>query len=128
VGVCASGRLSAQTAADALAGRWTGTSVCLINRGVCHDEQVVYHVAAAPAGADGATIAITMNKVVNGSEEEMDVLRCTADAALATVTCPMPPGRRPGVWRFTRAGDALDGWLLAPDGTRVREIHVRRGG
>jgi len=100
--------------------------VCLVNRGVCHDESVVYHVAPAPAGADGATWAIAMNKVVNGSEEEMDVLRCTADAALAALTCPMPPGRRPGTWSFTRAGRVLHGWLLAPGGTRIRVIDVRR--
>jgi hypothetical protein len=119
----AAGRVAAQApAADALAGSWRGSSVCLVNRGVCHDETVVYHVAPA----DSAGYLVTMNKLVGGEEEEMDVLRCTADAAFVRLSCPLPPGRRPGTFAFTRAGDALDGWLLAPDGTRVREIHVAR--
>ncbi|HEX6747560.1 MAG TPA: hypothetical protein VF092_09755 [Longimicrobium sp.] len=108
-----------------LAGVWEGTSICLVNRGVCHDEHVVYHIAAA-APADSADFTITANKLVNGREEDMGTLRCRL--AGHTLTCPMPPQFRPGTWSFTRHGDALAGGLTAPDGTRIRRVDVRRRG
>ncbi|HEX8906941.1 MAG TPA: hypothetical protein VF771_18970 [Longimicrobiaceae bacterium] len=112
-----------------LAGTWEGTSVCLANRGVCHDEHVVYHVArAAPAPGDSADYTIDANKVVNGREEEMGVLRCRAGRGGATLACPMPPRFRPGTWSFIRRGNVLDGGLTTPDGTRVRRVSVRRRG
>ena len=117
-------------AALPLTGTWEGTSICLglANRGVCHDEQVVYHVAPAPPAADGARLTIAMNKVVSGREEEMAVVRCHTGNDEATLTCPTPPGFRPGTWSFTLHGAVLSGLLTAPDGTHLRRISVRRRG
>lgn len=111
-----------------LTGTWEGTSVCLVNRGVCNDEHVIYHVAAADP-ADSVDYEITMAKLVDGHEEEdPTVLGCRVSGDGLTLTCPMPPQFRPGTWSFTREGDALSGWLTAPDGTRIRRIETRAAG
>ena len=103
----------------AVAGVWTGTSVCLLGKPVCKDEHVVYHFA--PAAGDSVTV--TMNKLVNGAEEEMGVLTCAVTAR--EVVCPMPEPFRPGTWRFSRAAASLDGGLWTASGEQFREVHVR---
>jgi hypothetical protein len=119
-------RAEAQDAAP-LAGTFTGTSVCLVNRGVCHDEVVVYRVSAADA-EDSAQYTITMHKLVDGHEEEdMAVVGCRVSGDGHTLTCPMPPQFRPATWSFSIDGDTLSGWLTAPDGTRIRRIEARAG-
>jgi hypothetical protein len=112
-----------------LVGAWEGTSVCLVNRGVCNDEHVIYHVTPADT-ADSVDYEITMNKVVGGQEEDADptVLGCRVSGDRRTLTCPMPPQFRPATWSFTRQGDALSGWLTAPDGTHLRRIELRAAG
>lgn len=121
-------RSEARIASPALAGTWEGTSTCLVNRGVCRDEHVVYHVAPAAAAPDNAQLTITMDRVVNGREEEMAVVRCGTTEDGMALTCPMPPRFRPGTWSFTVHEDALAGILTAPDGTHIRRISARRRG
>lgn len=49
-------------------GTWKGTSLCQIKESPCHDETVVYHISRQEA-ADH--FRVTMNKIVNGREEDM---------------------------------------------------------
>jgi hypothetical protein len=111
-----------------LSGTWEGTSVCLVNRGLCRDEHVVYHLAPAAPAADSARLTIAMNKVVSGREEEMAMVRCRTGDGEGTLTCPMPPRFRPGTWSFALHGNVLSGLLTAPDGVHLRRISVRRRG
>jgi hypothetical protein len=67
-----------------------------------------------------------MNKIVNGVEDDMaDFSSCTYAAKSKLLHCPMPPGVRPGDWRFTLSGDKLDG-LLVSGNVKFRDIHVAR--
>jgi hypothetical protein len=112
----------AQSAPSPFVGEWRGESVCLANRGVCHDEVVVYRIR--PDTARRGALTLDAWKIVNGQEEAMGALACTADARAAVLTCPMPPQYRPGTWRFVRRGRSLDGRLTMADGTVFRRIHV----
>jgi len=107
-------------------GTYTGTSICIQRNGPCHDEQVVYYITRiGPDSAHVTPLRVTMNKIVNGKEEDMAVLSpCTFSGSL--LACPMPASARPGDWRFTLAGDRLDGGLWTRGNTKFRDIHVTR--
>lgn len=128
--VLAAAHAGAQSPASAPAplGDWTGTSLCLQGKPVCKDEQVVYHVVtrtATPADSVGMPLTVTMNKLVNGAEEEMATLPCTYVATEARLTCPMPPRWQAGAWRFVRAGDRMTGGLWLDAHGQVRTVDVR---
>ena len=109
-------------------GTWTGTSICLLRNSPCHDEQVVYRIARIGADSAGVTpLRVTMTKIVNGKEEDMaDLAPCSFTNSTASLHCPMPPSAKPGDWKFTAAGDKLDGGLWVSGGTKFRDIHVKR--
>lgn len=109
----------AAPAQDPPSGTWTGTSLCLQGKPVCKDEHVVYHLARTEAGG----VRVTMNKIVNGAEEWMTTLDCRWAAPV--LTCPMPPGRAPGEWRFRRAGDRMTGGLWLDGRGQFRAVDVR---
>lgn len=111
-----------------LEGAWKGTSICLLRNTACHDEVVVYHISRlAPDSAGITPLRVTMNKIVNGTEEDMaDLAPCTFINATGALHCPMPPTVRPGDWNFTLNGDRLDGGLWTSGGTKFRDIHVKR--
>lgn len=116
--------LSAQTLSS-LVGTWRGTSTCLVRPSACHDEIAVYHISRFTA--DTTKLTVQANKIVNGVEENMGTLEpCTFTSKTRTLSCPMPPGVRPGEWRFTFTGNAIDGGLWVPGGTKFREIHARK--
>src|SRR4051794_265483 len=56
------------TTANPIFGTWRGTSICTPVRPACHDEIAVYHVSAS---SKPETVAMMMNKVVDGQEVEM---------------------------------------------------------
>ena len=120
---------SAQQTPD-LAGVWNGTSVCLLRNTACHDEGVVYHISRlAPDSAGTTSLRVTMNKIVNGVEEDMaDLAPCVFTHATKSLHCPMPPAARAGDWKFTLDGSRLDGGLWIRGGTKFRDIHVTRAG
>ena len=118
--------------ATSLAGTWRGTSICTpAGRPTCHDEVVVYHLRALSGGdAPSATtlpasrpnMEWTANKIVNGQEEEMGTLSCTADDIGRAVECPMRDWR----WSFHASGDTIRGTLSSPAGAIWRNVHVVR--
>ena len=103
-----------------LAGAWKGTSICLARKPICKDEVVVYHFTAD--SGDARSYHVAANKIVGGAEEEMGVLPCRLDDRGTSVSCTM----RLGVWTFDVRGDSLVGGLTLTDGTKVRDVHVRR--
>jgi len=109
--------LSAQAASIPL-GTWRGTSTCLIRPSACHDEVTVYHISRFRT--DSTKYTMQANKIVNGVEENMGTLEpCTFTPKTGVFICPMPPGMRPGEWKFTLTDKSMDGGLWAPDGTPV---------
>jgi hypothetical protein len=110
-------------AADPVAGRWEGTSLCQVRPSPCHDEHAVYHLSAA----GGGHYRMLMNKVVGGVEEEMGVLDGVFDARAGTLTAASRDRMgRVGSWRFRLAGDTMSGRLTTADGQVYRLIEVRR--
>jgi len=107
----------------AVIGDWKGTSICKANKPVCKDEIVVYHIAPLP---DQPGVSVMANKIVNGVEEAMGILNCVVDVKAHTVTCPMPPQFRPGLWKFSWRGNTMQGTLTEPSGKLIRVIRVAR--
>jgi hypothetical protein len=114
-----------------LVGMWRGTSICTpVGKPACHDETVVYHVSpaagqgAAASAGDTVRLAVVMNKIVDGKEEEMGDLVCAYAPRTGLATCPM----RGWTWRFQARGDAIRGTLANPTGVVWRNINVTRTG
>ena len=107
----------------ALAGDWTGTSICT-NRKLlpaCHDEVVVYHFT--PRGAD--KVHLVADKIVDGKPEYMGEFDMTRNGARLTHEMTNPQGR--ALWDFTIHGDRITGTLkLLPGGDVVRKINVKK--
>ncbi|MDB4947474.1 MAG: hypothetical protein JWM27_123 [Gemmatimonadetes bacterium] len=101
-------------------GVWRGTSICQARPGICHDEIVVLHVAAAPDSA--GVFLLTMNKVIAGQEEFMGTLRAHYDAATGVLSY----ADARGIWRFTLRGREMEGTGTVPPNLLIRRVAVTR--
>jgi hypothetical protein len=114
------------TTANPILGTWRGTSICTPVRPACHDEIAVYHIAPSPKTD---TVAMTMNKVVNGEEVEMGgTVEYHVDEPTRTLTYEMAArdGTR-GVFRFTWSENKMTGTLIQlPGGEVVRNITLEK--
>ena len=117
--VVAAPRVWTQDAAQ-LVGDWRGESICLARRNVCHDEQVIYHFALKPDTSD--VLTLTADKIVDGKPETMGVLDFKYDRDKRTLTSE----QRYGVWKFTVAGNKIEGSLILPDNTLMRRVSVQK--
>ena len=93
---------------SSLPGTWKGTSICQIKDSPCHDEIVVYHISKGDA-ANAYDIAA--NKIVNGIEEEMGVLKYTYDPnkqTLSSIDTALNVR-----WVFNLKGNKLEGTLVS---------------
>jgi hypothetical protein len=105
-------------AANPIFGTWRGTSICTPVRPACHDEIAVYH---ASASSKPETVAMMMNKVVDGQEVEMGgMLEYHVDYAARTLSCEIAArdGTR-GVFSFTWSGKKMTGTLYQLPGREV---------
>jgi hypothetical protein len=91
---------------SSIIGIWKGTSICQVKNSPCHDEIVVYHVSKI-AGRDSFSIAA--NKIINGAEEEMGILRFKLDRK----NMQMVSTDYNSLWTFTIKGRDLDGTLYS---------------
>jgi hypothetical protein len=110
---------SGQPSSPGAVGVWRGTSVCLVQPSPCHDEVVVYRIAAMSA-AD--SLALDARKIVSGVEQPMGVLGCRLVPRSGELTCIIPRG----TWEFNVRNDSLTGELRLPDGTRFRVVRAAR--
>jgi hypothetical protein len=108
-------------APSAIAGTWTGDSVCLVKPSACTDEASVYRISIADPTK--ATVALEANKVVKGKEVRMGVSECAYDLLKHHVTCTLA---NENMLTFDLAGDHLTGAMTLKDGTRWRTITLRR--
>ena len=112
--------LAATDARPILYGKWEGPSICTPVRPACHDEHAVYHIAPSDKPD---TIAMTMNKVVNGKEEEMGTLEYHVDPTASTLTSEY----RGVVWTFNRTGNRMRGTAKQlPNGEVIRNIRLAK--
>lgn len=110
-----------------LVGKWSGESICVNKEKfpACNDEQVIYRVVKASAGANVFTI--TMDKIVNGKPETMGVLDFIYDAEKQALSCEFRRNRGTGLFELAVNGDLMDGTLITlPDKTLVRHIKVKK--
>jgi hypothetical protein len=107
-------------AVSPLTGSWEGTSLCQVRPSPCHDEHVVYRIAAL---GDGYRIAAY--KLVAGKRDYMGDLDL-AWAGRRLVGSTRDRSGQASRWTFTVAGDHLSGRLVTPDGRLYRKIEVDR--
>lgn len=99
-------------------GTWRGTSTCTVHPSPCHDEIVVYRITRP---GPGDSLSIDARKIVNGQEEVMGVIGCTA-ASGGQLTCTIPNG----TWRFNVRGDSLVGDLRVANNVKFRDVRTAR--
>jgi hypothetical protein len=110
--------------AIALAGDWTGTSLCTDLKALpaCHDETVVYHITKLAENK----VHVAADKIVDGKPQNMGEF--DMDVAGNRLTHEMTNGRgERALWDFTVDGDHMTGTLkLLPGNEVVRKIDVKR--
>lgn len=110
-----------------LVGEWSGESTCVNKEKfpACNDEQVIYHVVAAPGKTD--TVTITADKIVNGKPEAMGTFDFVYDARRQTLTSEFKNERVHVIFELAVKGDLLEGTLSTlPERTPVRHIKVKK--
>lgn len=109
-----------------LVGNLSGESVCVDKEKfpACHDEQVIYRVAAS---SKPDVLTVTMDKLVNDKPETMGVLDFVYDAERQTLSSEFTRNNRHGIWEFIVKGDTIEGTLTTlPDKSLVRRVRVRK--
>jgi hypothetical protein len=102
-----------------LTGDWSGVSVCA-DRDVCRDEKALYHLTGPD---ERRRVIIVGSKIVDGREIVMGPpLEFAYDPEKKTLFLE----NRNGVFRFTVAGDALEGTLTSPAGALIRRISLKK--
>src|SRR5436305_6942951 len=91
--------------AIAVAGDWTGTSVCTDLQALpaCHDETVIYHITKI----SDVKVHTVADKIVNGKARFMGEFDMDVDSN--RLTHEMPFGQRRALWDFTVDGDHITG-------------------
>ena len=104
-------------------GAWEGESKCTVPDSPCHDEHVIYEIAADKTVPSG--LKMDGYKVVNGERVFMGTLRCEYEAPKKTLRCT---SRRKdsGDWEYTLSGDTLEGTLTINGKTRYRKIVAKK--
>ena len=100
-------------------GVWKGDSVCQIKDSPCHDEASVYYVSP---GSEPNTFQMKMNKIVDGKEETMGTVNCTADSNAGLYVCRLSAT---STWTWRLNEGSLDGDLQYR-GQLYRKIHLVR--
>lgn len=105
-------------------GTWEGESKCTVPDSPCHNEHVIYELAADKNPS--SHLKLDAYKVVNGERQFMGTLRCEYDAAKKVLSCTIR-GKDFDVWEYTLSGDTLKGTLMLDSGkTLYRRISVKK--
>jgi hypothetical protein len=110
--------------AIALAGDWTGTSLCTDLKALpaCHDEQVIYHITEVREDL----VHLAADKVVDGKPESMGEFDMKRDGT-HLINEGSDRQDRKFVWDFEVKGDKIEGVLKMMPGDRiVRKVAVTR--
>jgi hypothetical protein len=113
-------------AADNIAGRWEGTSICTKVEGneSCRDETVRYDIAPSQSTKGG--MAMDAQKLVNGEYQSMGIIDLTWNAKAKRWESRFKTRRGQSLWAFEVKGDRIIGTcVLLPD-TVLRHAEARR--
>lgn len=104
-------------------GAWEGESKCTVHDSRCHDEHVIYEIAADKDASGG--LKMDGYKVVNGERVFMGTLRCEYQAAKKVLSCTSR-GKDSDDWEYALSGDTLEGTLTINGKTPYRKITTKR--
>ena len=104
-------------------GAWEGESKCTLPDSPCHDEHVIYEIAADKNVSSG--LKMDGYKVVNGERVFMGTLRCEFEARKKTLSCTSR-GKDFDDWEYTLSGGTLEGTLTINGKTRYRKIVAKK--
>jgi hypothetical protein len=106
---------------DPVAGRWEGTSLCQVKPSPCHDEHVIYRIAATQP----RHYRIDGYKLVAGKEDFMGTINVTLSGA--ELDGPViSGGKSHGGLHMILKGTHLSGRMTQTDGTLFRLIELDR--
>ena len=111
--------VNALTKNGALAGVWTGASVCADDAAPCGDEKIVIRVAESDA--DGR-ISLTMSSFSENGTESTTRLDCAGEPKARALRCA--DGQN--IWQFKPAGNQMTGTLTLADGRLERRLDAGR--
>jgi hypothetical protein len=104
-------------------GEWTGTSLCVGERGACKDEIVVYRFEPIPNRPDH--FMLFGDKILEKKRVPMGKLEFVFDPRANRLTCEFRRGYTHGLFEFKIAGDDMTGTLITlPEKTVRRDIKV----
>jgi len=107
----------------AVLGSWEGESKCAVTGSPCHDEQVLYQIAADRKNP--WQVDIDGYKIVDGSPVFMGTLTCSYESKAGALSCTSS-ARDKDDWEFHVLGDAMAGRLLLDGKTLYRRITLHR--
>jgi hypothetical protein len=108
----------------AVIGTWEGESKCTVPDSPCHDEHVVYRIAADKKNP--ARLTIDADKIVNGSPQFMGTVFCQYHANEANLSCTANTDKNDD-WEFHISANIMTGTLtLGPEKQFFRRINVRK--
>ena len=104
-------------------GAWEGESKCAVPDSPCHDEHVIYEIAADKNSSGG--LKMDGYRVANGERVFMGTLRCQYQTAKKALSCTSR-GKDSDDWEYTLSGDTLEGSLTINGKTLYRKITAKR--
>lgn len=104
-------------------GAWEGESKCTVRDSPCHDEHVIYEIAADKDASGG--LKMDGYRVANGERVFMGTLRCEYQEAKKVLSCTSR-GKDSDDWEYTLSGDTLEGTLTINGKTLYRKITTKR--
>ena len=114
------GRAGEESSRDEIAGTWSGTSPCIAKDTACHDETVVYHIAAIPSASN--RFSVSADKIADGRPVNMGTLEFNYDPAEHTLSCTYAQG----IWRLKVEAGKIEGMLTRRDGTIFRRLSLKK--
>src|SRR5882724_6769134 len=100
--IAAAGTAAADSA-PAFAGTWRGESQCAAKNTACHDEAVVFRIAALKEKP--GYFSVDADKIVDGKAIHMGTLEFRFDTEAVRIICDYPQG----VWRLAVVGEKIAG-------------------
>ncbi len=104
-------------------GTWEGESKCTIPSSPCHDEHVVYHIAADKTASD--KVRLDGYKVVEGKQEFTGTLDC--QCRVGQILFCTSHNSKKDFWEFRVVRDRMIGSLVVGDErTLYRRLSLRK--
>ena len=105
-------------------GSWEGDSKCTVADSPCHDEHVLYQIAADKR--DPWLLSLDAYKVIEGAPDFIGTLTCQYQSKAGALSCTSSTKEKDD-WEFHVMGDAMAGRQLLDDGkTLYRRVVLHR--